>query len=91
MPLTGSTSSDASTLRIENGDGAWEGSAIDFSGASDLYDGEIQTIPTTVLTGRGAYDGLIAVVMEVDGWADVRGVILPAPAPGIPAAVPLPA
>jgi hypothetical protein len=76
----------SSTVRIENDGGAWQGSALDFSGTADLYGGELQTIPTTVLVGEGSYDGLIAVVMEVDGWADVKGVILPAPAPEPPAA-----
>jgi hypothetical protein len=68
-----------STIRIENPDGAWQGSGVAFSGGGR---GGSSTI---VLVGEGAFDGLYA-VLDVTDWGDVKGVIFPAPPPAVPSA-----
>jgi hypothetical protein len=61
------------TNRIENGEGAWEGSAVQL----DLPDGTTYVAPL-VMTGEGAYEGLTAIVGFVDIWNDcaVTGYII---------------
>jgi hypothetical protein len=76
----------AHTRRIENGEGAWE--IRDYGGS--VYDEELpEGAVAGVYVGEGAYQGLIAVVIETpfegDGCgADVKGVIFdgaPVPEP----------
>ena len=70
------------TWRIENADGAWQGSYNIVM--TDAY-GSTATMP---LVGEGAYDGLTAIwesTIGDSGW-DVRGVILPAAPPAPPTA-----
>lgn len=84
---TGTYSLSQYTVRIENVDGAWQGSALEFEGSAPQYDGvELAVDGVLVLAGEGAYEGLHAVVVEVDGWNDIKGVILPAapPQPAVP-------
>lgn len=79
------------TVRIENDDGAWQGSALDFEGSAAAYGGvDLESIGTFVLAGEDAYEGLYAVMVEIGGWDDIKGVILPAPPPEAlaPAAIP---
>jgi hypothetical protein len=82
----------AEGLRIENAEGAWQGQA---TGAM-LPDGTSATGPV-VLTGEGAYDGLTAVLLWIEGggagpWTDAascffdfRGIVLEFPDPPVPA------
>jgi hypothetical protein len=70
------------TIRIQNADGAWQGSASNFIVADELSG------TTVVLVGEGAYQGLYA-ALDMTGATDsrgIRGVIFPAPPPPIPAA-----
>ena len=74
--------------RIENDEGAWQGSA---TGAS-LPDGTLQTSPA-FLTGEGAYEGLTAVLFVTEGsfdfgavrrgecFIDFKGVVMEFPDP----------
>jgi hypothetical protein len=67
--------------RIENAEGAWQGSA---NGAT-LPDGTSADSPV-VLTGEGAYEGLTAVLFSVEGscFADYRGLVMEFPDPPTP-------
>ena len=70
------------TWRIENRDGAWQGSYTIVS--TDEYG----SVVTTTLAGEGAYAGMNAVWEQTigdSGW-DVRGVIFPAGPPDPPTA-----
>jgi hypothetical protein len=70
------------TWRIENTDGAWQGSYNIVSTAD--YD----SVVTTTLAGEGAYAGMSAVWEQTigdSGW-DVRGVIFPTVPPDPPTA-----
>jgi hypothetical protein len=70
------------TWRIENTDGAWQGSYNIVS--TDDYD----SVVTTTLAGEGAFDGMSAVweqTLASSGW-DLRGVIFPAAPPAPPTA-----
>jgi hypothetical protein len=70
------------TWRIENADGAWQGSY------DIVWTDEYGSVVTTTLTGEGAYAGMSAVWEQTlgdSGW-DVRGVIFPAPPPDPPTA-----
>lgn len=67
------------TYRIENADGAWQGSGTRFA-VADRGAGE-----TVILAGEGAYAGLY-VALDVTDPANIHGVIFPAPPPAIPAA-----
>ena len=69
------------TMRIETVDGAWQGSTPYFGVAAD----DRSVGSTVVLVGKGAYEGLYAVLDQTD-WADIHGVIFPAPPPPVPAA-----
>jgi hypothetical protein len=62
------------TWRIENDEGAWQGTMVDVGGGGTL-----------VLAGEGAYEGLY-VALDVTNPRDMRGVIFPAPPPPVPAA-----
>jgi len=81
-PDSGATSG---TLRIENDDGAWQGSMVYVY----LSDGTMTT-GTTVLVGEGAYEGLSAIWEErflaPRCAADVRGVIIVGDVPTAPEA-----
>lgn len=68
----------ARTWRIENDEGAWEGPDFILS----LPDGSVSTT-SGVLTGEGAYEGLLAawqISPAGEGW-DVEGFIVPGDAP----------
>jgi hypothetical protein len=70
------------TWRIENPDGAWQGSYDIVS--TDEY----ESVVTTTLAGEGAYAGMSAVWEQTigdSGW-DVRGVVFPAAPPDPPTA-----
>jgi hypothetical protein len=74
------------TKRIENDEGAWEGSAVLLSSP----DGTTYVGPT-VMTGEGAYEGLTAIIAnDPDTWAEssscVTGYIIEGsiPAPPVP-------
>jgi hypothetical protein len=75
----------AGTLRIENADGAWQGSMV----YAYLSDGT-GTTGSTVLTGEGAYEGLSAIWEErmlfPDCAADVRGLLIEGAPPAAPEA-----
>lgn len=78
--------------RVENADGAWQGSAT--ITADDMpasgEDGTIAT-ETVVFTGEGAYAGLTAVVVFMPFVnATLRGVIFPGSPPPPPPAASLP-
>ena len=72
----------AGTLRIENDEGAWQGSMV----YAYLSDGT-GTTGSTVLVGEGAYEGLSAIWEErflfPECAADVRGLLIEG---GVPAA-----
>jgi hypothetical protein len=68
-----------STMRIENDEGAWQGSNVYFLVAEE--GGAI----SVVLVGEGAYEGLYA-VLDLTDWSAIRGVVFPAPPPPAPAA-----
>ena len=75
---------ESRTYRIENDDGAWTGSGISaFAIGSDepLFDKDAM-----LLTGEGAYDGLIAYVFaeSVDDEIVLQAVILESEAPPVP-------
>jgi hypothetical protein len=70
------------TWRIENPDGAWQGSY------TIVATQDYESVVTTTLAGEGAYAGLTTVWEQTvgsSGW-DVRGVIFPAPPPMPPTA-----
>jgi hypothetical protein len=67
------------TYRIENDDGAWQGSTDTVWYAGDFG------AHSVVLAGDGAYEGLYAWADMTD-WADVKGVIFAAPPPETPTA-----
>jgi hypothetical protein len=73
------------TLRIENDEGAWQGSMVYVY----LSDGTMTT-GTTELVGEGAYEGLSAIweerFLSPRCAADVRGVIIVGGVPAAPAA-----
>jgi hypothetical protein len=71
----------AFTNRIENDEGAWEGSAVQL----DSPDGTTYVAPL-VMTGEGAYEGLTAIVGFVDIWNDcaVTGYIINGSVPAPP-------
>jgi hypothetical protein len=75
----------AATWRIENEEGAWQGSLTD----AYLSDGEGASA-STVLIGEGAYEGLIVLWEEVahfdDCVWDVQGLIVEGAAPTAPEA-----
>jgi hypothetical protein len=81
--------SHSATLRMENEEGAWQGSMV----TAKLSDGS-WTTGSAVLVGEGAYEGLVAIwehgyLFPEACAADVRGLIVegdvpPAPEPFIP-------
>lgn len=79
----GTTRVGAGTWRIENEEGAWQGS-LTHAWLSDRPDASA----SGVLTGEGAYDGLIALWEEVGHWDacswDVRGLIVEGGPPAVP-------
>jgi hypothetical protein len=73
------------TNRIENEEGAWEGSAVMLNSP----DGTTYVAPF-VMTGEGAYEGLTAIVGFVDFWNDcavtgyiINGSVPAPPTPGL--------
>lgn len=77
-------SSGAVTWRIENDEGAWQGSYPTFDLGQDV------SVETVVLTGEGAYEGLTIIWEQTRDWStsrwEVRGVIFPGPPPDAPTA-----
>ena len=75
------------TYRIENADGAWQGSTLE---VSDVMDDLVMDdlVGSVVLVGEGEYDGLYAGMEQTDG--NVRGYILPGPPPPASELPPLP-
>jgi hypothetical protein len=71
----------ARTYRIENDEGAWQGSAV----YVDSADGTTYLGPT-VMTGEGAYDGLTAILVGPDQTDCITGYIIEGtiPAPPVP-------
>jgi hypothetical protein len=70
------------TWRIENPDGAWQGSY------DIVFTNDYVSVVTTTLAGEGAYEGMSAVweqTLASGGW-DLRGVIFPAAPPDPPTA-----
>ena len=67
--------------RIENAEGAWHGSAVGLS----LPDGMKWPGPA-VLTGEGAYKGLTAALLAVEGscFLNFRGIVTEVPVPPVP-------
>ena len=67
--------------RIENDDGAWQGNSF----GVELPDGTQQR-SVTVLIGEGAYEGLTAVLLVVDGscFFNFRGLVMEVPDPPVP-------
>jgi hypothetical protein len=67
--------------RIENAEGAWHGSAVGLS----LPDGTKWPGPA-VLTGEGAYEGITAALLAVEGscFFDFRGIVTEIPDPPVP-------
>jgi hypothetical protein len=80
----GTTSVGSETWRIENGEGAWQGSST----GVNFADGH-PSVLTIALVGEGAYEGLTAIwesVYNPSGlcsW-DVRGVIIEGGPPAVP-------
>lgn len=77
-----STSVSTATWRIENANGAWQGSYYKLQG-----DG-ISGMATAPLVGEGAYEGLTAVweqALDDSGWV-IKGVIIPGGPPAAPSA-----
>jgi hypothetical protein len=72
----------AEALRIENPEGAWQGEG----GGVTLPDSTSANGPV-VLTGEGAYEGLTAVLLGIDGtcFIDFRGIVMEFPDPPVPA------
>ncbi len=79
----GTTRIGAGTWRIENAEGAWQGSHTH----AWLSDGP-DASASSVLIGEGAYEGLIALWEEVGHWDacswDVRGLIVEGEPPAVP-------
>lgn len=72
-----------STKRIENDEGAWQGSAVFLT----VPDGSEVTSPY-VMVGEGAYEGLTAIysVDIFDCGENIRGYIIQGAIPGVPEA-----
>jgi hypothetical protein len=73
----------AGTWRIENEEGAWQGSHT-----SAYLSDSADTAASTVLSGEGAYEGLSVLWQEQADWDactwDVRGLIIEGGAPAVP-------
>jgi hypothetical protein len=71
------------TWRIENDEGAWQGSYI----TAGLRDGGMTTA-TTILAGEGGYEGLSVLLETASDWNecnwDVRGLIIEGTVPATP-------
>jgi hypothetical protein len=72
----------AEGIRIENDEGAWQGSGA----TATLPDGTTGSSPL-VMSGEGAYEGLTAVLLWIDGpcFLDLRGIVIEFPATPVPA------
>jgi hypothetical protein len=72
----------AEGLRIENDEGAWQGSGT----SAALPDGTTASSPL-VMTGEGAYEGLTAALLWIEGpcFLDLRGIVIEFPDPPVPA------
>jgi hypothetical protein len=68
----------AETYRIENDEGAWQGSTSVAMVGSGYGDAAV-----VLLVGEGAYEGLYAWA-DVGDWGAIEGVIFPAPPPDAP-------
>jgi hypothetical protein len=72
----------AEGFRIENHEGAWQGSGA----TATLPDGTVANSPL-VMTGEGAYEGMTAALLWVDGpcFLDLRGIVIEFPEAPVPA------
>jgi hypothetical protein len=72
----------ADGLRIENDEGAWQGSGT----SATLPDGTSAYSPL-VLTGEGAFEGLTAILVGIEDscFFDFRGIVMEFPDPPVPA------
>lgn len=68
----------ASTYRIQNEAGAWQG-----SGPLHIVDGVFGDSQAIVLTGEGAYEGLY-VWMDTGDWGEIEGTVFGGPPPEAP-------
>jgi hypothetical protein len=75
---------DATGLRIENADGAWQGEAVGATLPGTSANGPV------VLAGEGAYEGLTAVLLWEDDpcFINFRGIVIEVPDPPVPAMAP---
>jgi len=72
------------TYRIENAQGAWQGSST-FLGWKDPGSGDmLEDRGALVLAGEGAYEGLFVAMTLLPDWSDIRGVIFDGPPPVAP-------
>jgi hypothetical protein len=72
------------TYRIENGEGAWQGSST-FLGWTDPGSGDLmEDRGAIILVGEGAYEGLYAAMTLLPDWSDIRGVIFDGAPPVAP-------
>jgi len=82
LPGGGTPTSWAEGHRIENDEGAWQGSSVGFTDADGVSVGG-----AAVLIGEGAYEGLTAIIVtSIDGdcFINVRGVVISVPATRAP-------
>jgi hypothetical protein len=79
----GWVTASSSTYRIENAEGAWEGSAVDYSWTDPSSGESTDTKAPVVLMGEGAYAGLHA-TLAFTHHDDIRGFIFPGPPPAAP-------
>jgi hypothetical protein len=82
LPDGGTPTSWAEGHRIENDEGAWQGSSVGFTDA-----GEVSETGPAVLIGEGAYEGLTAMIatsIEGECFLNVRGIVISVPATPAP-------
>jgi hypothetical protein len=82
LPGGGTPTSWAEGHRIENDEGAWQGSSVGFTDADDVSVGG-----AAVLIGEGAYEGLTAIIAtSIEGgcFLNFRGFVISVPATRAP-------
>lgn len=82
LPVGGTQTSWSEGHRIENDEGAWQGSSVGFTDTDDVSVGG-----AAVLIGEGAYDELTAIIVtsiEGDCFLNVRGFVVSVPATPAP-------
>jgi hypothetical protein len=81
-----STGMWSSTYRIENDEGAWQGSIAGAEWKDPESGDMIETDEGLILVGEGDYEGLYAAMTFPGSWSDIRGLIFE----GAPPAAPVP-